>query len=439
MARYNQYNRNRMSLNTVDFQPTVFTPIEFRPVEQDYSILERAMAKQEERKEKAVTQQSLVKQALGKAREQLHQDDETLAWFDAKARKIEDDIKTASEVGDYATALQTGIEAAGDIVNDTELNARIRTNAQYKEEYERQRQRVGKGISQETFNWWAEKNPYKYSNIEQDGRVIGGEDWKSNFTPVDDLNWASIFAAAKELNMPEQGSSGGSSNLDEQGNVTNITKGGSTKYQRMRPEVIADAAQKLIGNNWSALVQDFDVKMHQLEKLEEQIGTLPEGSTERMLKEQQLNNLQLLLTGGNSVKLTNDVNGWITYFTRTVEKGLYSDNLSYNWVFSEGSSIGTNKTTTELDNLGSGGATTPSAQGFVEAINGGFNEMGTPLGQYAQQATGVADAAIGAYNTDNQNSNTIVNSSRKIGIYADNYDFGGSGSFQVGLNFNRKK
>ena len=54
------------------------------------------------------------------------------------------------------------IEAAGDVANDTELNARIRTNAQYKEEYERQRQRVGKGISQETFNWWAEKNPYKY-------------------------------------------------------------------------------------------------------------------------------------------------------------------------------------------------------------------------------------------------------------------------------------
>ena len=58
MPNYNPYNRRRMSLNTVDFQPTVFTPIEFKPVEQDYSILERAMAKQEERKEKATTQQS---------------------------------------------------------------------------------------------------------------------------------------------------------------------------------------------------------------------------------------------------------------------------------------------------------------------------------------------------------------------------------------------
>ena len=150
MPRYNQYNRNRMSLNSVDFQPTLFTPIEFKPVEQDFSILERAMAKQEERKEKAITQQSLVKQALGKAREQLHQDDETLSWFDAKARDIENNIQLSANLGDYATALQTGIIAAGDIANDKELNARIRTNAQYNEEVERQRQRINKGIKTAT-------------------------------------------------------------------------------------------------------------------------------------------------------------------------------------------------------------------------------------------------------------------------------------------------
>ena len=437
MPRYNQYNRNRLSLNTVDFQPAVFTPIEFRPVEQDYSILERAMAKQEERKEKAITQQSLVKQALGKAREQLHQDDETLGWFDAKARKIEDDIKTASEVGDYATALQTGIEAAGDIVNDTELNARIRTNAQYNEEYERQRQRVGKDISQATFNWWSKKNPYKYTNIEQDGRIIGGEDWKASFVPVNDLKWESIFAAAKELNSPEQGSSGGSSNLDKQGNVTNITKGGSTKYQRLRPEVIANAAQKLIGNNWDALVQDFEVKMDQLEELEKQIGNLEEGSAERLVKEQQYNNLQLLLTGGNSVKLTNDVNGWITYFTRNVEKGLYSDNLSYNWVFTEGSSIGTSTASTELSGDTFGGQLSPNAQEAIETVYGGFNQMNTQLGEYTQQATSVADAAIGQYNTTNQNySNT---SSRNIGLYDSNFDPKIKNNFDYKLNFNKKK
>lgn len=395
MPNYNPYNRRRLSLNTVDFQPTVFTPIEFKPVEQDYSILERAMAKQEERKEKAVTQQSLVKQALGKAREQLHQDDETLAWFDAKARKIEDNIKTAAEVGDYATALQTGIEAAGDVANDTELNARIRTNAQYKEEYERQRQRVGKGISQETFNWWAEKNPYKYSNIEQDGRVIGGEDWKSNFTPVDDIKWEGIFAMAKQLNMPEKGSSGSQSNLNKQGGITNITRGGNTQYERMRPEVIANAAQKLIGDNWDALVQDFDVKMHQIGQLEQQIASLEEGTNERLVKEQQLNHLQLLLTGGNGVKLTNDVNGWVTYFTRRVEEGLYSDNLSYNWVFSDSSSIGKEGTQGNGSGSGSGqyvlkGATPPTY------IKGGYNEIPSEVDPL--QATYIGQSAIDDFN-----------------------------------------
>jgi len=373
MARYNQYNRNRLSLNTVDFQPTVFTPIEFKPVEQDYSILERAMAKQEERKEKSVTQQSLVKQALGKAREQLHQDDETLAWFDAKARKIEDDIKTASEVGDYATALQTGIEAAGDIANDTELNARIRTNAQYNQEYERQRQRVGNGIDQDTFNWWVKNNPYKHTNIEENGRIIGAEDWKSNFTPVDDLKWENIFIAAKQLNMPEKGKSGGTTNLNDQGTITNITTSGETQYERMKPEVIANAAQKLLGDNWDALVQDFSVKMDKLGELREEIEQLPEGSTERMLKEEQFSSLNLLLTGGNNIKLTNDKNGWITYFTRRVEQGLYADNLSYNWVFSDSSSIGDSKSS---GGSGNGTFTSENPSPSLNTSRAGSNEMG---------------------------------------------------------------
>lgn len=378
MPRYNQYNRNRLSLNTVGFQPTVFTPIEFRPVEQDYSILERAMAKQEERKEKAVTQQSLVKQALGKAREQLYQDDKTLTWFDARARKIEDNIKTAAEVGDYATALQTGIEAAGDIANDTELNARIRTNAQYKEEYNKQRDRIGKGISQETFNWWAEKNPYKHTNIYNNGEITGAEDWKAEFTPVDDIKWEGIYALATQLTKPEKGSTGSSSNVDKNGVIKDITTTGSNQYERLSPEDIAATAQSIIGNNWDALVQDFNVQTYRIEKLNKEIISLPENNPERLLKEQQLANLNLLLTGDNCIALANNKEGWITYYTRMVEKGLYSQPLSYNWTFKEGSSIGRY-------------ATNPNPNA---APNDGYNNR--------QSATGSSGTAAGSNNMPQQ-------------------------------------
>lgn len=337
MPRYNQYNRNRLSLNTVDFQPTVFTPIEFRPVEQDYSILERAMAKQEERKEKAVTQQSLVKQALGKAREQLHQDDETLAWFDAKARKIEDDIKTASEVGDYATALQTGIEAAGNIANDTELNARIRTNAQYNEEYNKQRQRIGNGIGQATFDWWVKTNPYTHTNIyDKEGRITGAQDWKAENTPVDDLNASQLAFTAFKLLSPEKSNSSGSSNVKPgtEKEYNELTSGYTNNYEKITVDRIYTNINEIIGsdpNNWRAARQGFQVALNELDKLRQERDAYEVGSEEYNLRNQQYEDQLSYFRGENNQDLANNEEGWKLYTARIITDNMFAKGLAYNW------------------------------------------------------------------------------------------------------------
>lgn len=337
MPRYNQYNRNRLSLNTVDFQPTVFTPIEFRPVEQDYSILERAMAKQEERKEKAITQQSLVKQALGKAREQLHQDDETLAWFDAKARKIEDDIKTASEVGDYATALQTGIEAAGNVANDTELNARIRTNAQYNEEYDKQRDRIGKGISQATFDWWVDTNPYTHTNIyDKEGRVTGAQDWKAENTPVDDLNASQLAFTAFKLLSPEKSNSSGSSNVKPgtEQEYNELTSGYTNNYEKISVDRIYTNINEIMGsdpNNWRAARQGFQVALNELDKLKQERDKYEVGSEEYNLRNQQYEDQLSYFRGENNQDLANNEEGWKLYTARIITDNMFAKGLAYNW------------------------------------------------------------------------------------------------------------
>ena len=337
MPRYNQYNRNRLSLNTVDFQPTVFTPIEFRPVEQDYSILERAMAKQEERKEKAVTQQSLVKQALGKAREQLHQDDETLAWFDAKARKIEDDIKIASEVGDYATALQTGIEAAGNIANDTELNARIRTNAQYNEEYNKQQQRIGNGIGQATFDWWVKTNPYTHTNIyDKEGRVTGAQDWKAENTPVDDLNASQLAFTAFKLLSPEKSNSSGSSNVKPgtEQEYNELTSGYTNNYEKISVDRIYTNINEIMGsnpNNWRAARQGFQVALNELDKLRQERDAYEVGSEEYNLKNQQYEDQLSYFRGENNQDLANNEEGWKLYTARIITDNMFAKGLAYNW------------------------------------------------------------------------------------------------------------
>lgn len=337
MPRYNQYNRNRLSLNTVDFQPTVFTPIEFRPVEQDYSILERAMAKQEERKEKAITQQSLVKQALGKAREQLHQDDETLAWFDAKARKIEDDIKTASEVGDSATALQTGIEAAGNTANDTELNARIRTNAQYNEEYNKQRQRIGNGIGQATFDWWVKTNPYTHTNIyDKEGRITGAQDWKAENTPVDDLNASQLAFTAFKLLSPEKSNSSGSSNVKHgtEKEYNELTSGYTNNYEKITVDRIYTNINEIIGsdpNNWRAARQGFQVALNELDKLKQERDKYEVGSEEYNLRNQQYEDQLSYFRGENNQDLANNEEGWKLYTARIITDNMFAKGLAYNW------------------------------------------------------------------------------------------------------------
>lgn len=337
MPNYNPYNRRRLSLNTVDFQPTVFTPIEFKPVEQDYSILERAMAKQEERKEKAVTQQSLVKQALGKAREQLHQDDETLGWFDAKARKIEDDIKIASEVGDYATALQTGIEAAGDVANDTELNARIRTNAQYNEEYNKQRDRIGKGISQATFDWWVKTNPYTHTNIyDKEERVIGAQDWKAENTPVDDLNASQLAFTAFKLLSPEKSNSSGSSNVKPgtEQEYNELTSGYTNNYEKVSVDRIYTNINEIMGsdpNNWRAARQGFQVALNELDKLKQERDKFEVGSEEYNLRNQQYEDQLSYFRGENNQDLANNEEGWKLYTARIITDNMFAKGLAYNW------------------------------------------------------------------------------------------------------------
>lgn len=336
MPKYNPYNRQRLTLNTVDFQPTVFSPIEFKPVEADYSILERAMAKQEERKEKAVTQQSLVKQALGKAREQLHQDDDTLAWFDAKARDIENNIQIVANVGDYDSALQTGIAAAGDIANDTELNARIRTNAQYNEEYELQRKRIGNGINQATFDWWVKNNPYTHENIyDKDRNVIGAKDWKSEYTPVDDLDYAQLAQTAFKLLSPERNESSSTSNAVK-GTQTyaGVTKGGQSSYVRVTLDKIYTNINSIIGsnpNNWRAVRQGFQVALNELDKLREERDSYEIGSDEYNLRNQQYEDQLAYFKGENNQTLSNTEEGWKIYTARVLSDNMFAKGMAYDW------------------------------------------------------------------------------------------------------------
>lgn len=192
MPRYNQYNRNRLSLNTVDFQPTVFTPIEFKPVEQDYSILERAMAKQEERKQKALAQQANIKAAIS----QVELDESEDEWKQNYINNITKQINDAAAVGDYAGALETATTLAGDVAIDPALLGRERYNKERKKYLEELKAKKDRGdISEDSYQRAVAVNKYNYiDTFDDNGNIVGGSTWESNYDPRKKIDFAKVLA-----------------------------------------------------------------------------------------------------------------------------------------------------------------------------------------------------------------------------------------------------
>lgn len=266
MPRYNQYNRNRMSLNTVDFQPTVFTPIEFRPVEQDYSILERAMAKQEERKQQALSQQTNIKAAIS----QVELDESEDEWKQNYINNINKQINDAAAVGDYAGALETATMIAGDVANDPALRGRERYNKERQEFIKSiEAKRNADLISETSYRRALAQNTYNYEDIKDDnGRIVAGSKWTPAFDPAKDFKPKELLDDLKKyigVSKTTTGGGGGTTQqyYDKNGNPTtkaseavsiaSTTKGGS------RTESLEEVTEQQWRDAYDAWMQAHDL------------------------------------------------------------------------------------------------------------------------------------------------------------------------------------
>lgn len=214
--------RNNNRQQTVGWTPAVFQGEEWSPTPFDYSVMERSLARQEERQNKATQQISAVKVALGQAREKLHRDDATLQWFDEKANQIEQNLQDYANVGDFAGAINRAIQEAGDLATDAELAGHIRNNSEYQQQMKELDDMVNKNIiSNATANWIRKENPYSINfKRDGDGNVIGTEEWKFKEKPVADLDINKFIEEAFKSINPDQISGSVASNVyDSQGNL----------------------------------------------------------------------------------------------------------------------------------------------------------------------------------------------------------------------------
>ena len=213
MARHNRYNpyynQDRMTLNTVGFAPAVFNPIEFKPVEADYNILERSFAKQEERKQKAIAQQSAVQAAISQV-ELAPEEDE---WKQNYIANINNQIQEYANLGDYAGAMNMATQLAGTVSNDPALRGRERYNTERQEFIKQLEQKRAKGlISDDSYERALAQNVYNYHDItDNNGNIVAGSKWEPAFNPRnkvslnDALDWMKLHLGVSTTEIANGG------------------------------------------------------------------------------------------------------------------------------------------------------------------------------------------------------------------------------------------
>ena len=305
-------NINRMSLSTAGFSPVVFSPIEFKPVEANYGTLERSLARQEARQREAVEKQSAVDLVLGDVEFKLHNDPETQAWWNAYKDNIKNQIQTAVDTGDYATAINTAVRLAGQIKDDTQLNSRIKANQEYQERVdETHNRRLAGQISLDTERWWLANNQFKYKDVidENTGNIIGGTSYIDLGTPVADINIAEFTKKAFDLVSPRQ--------TDIQ--VTN-NDGTSTHDKRIwvtRQSIIdnLDDILDMTPSARNAMFQRYQVEKHIYDEL------LKDSNVNQDRLNQQR---QLIEKNGSPVSFKE-------FCVRMIEQSAISQNLAYDY------------------------------------------------------------------------------------------------------------
>lgn len=258
-----RYKQDRMSLNTVGFQPTVFNALEYKPVEVDYTPLARSFAQQEARQNNAIEKASAVDVALGKIETELHNDPETQAWFNNYKNNIRQQINDAIEVGDYGEAVKIATRLAGQVSSDSSILGRMRANQEYKTRADETHKRVIAGkISPDTERWWLANNQFKYEDvIDENGNIIGGTSYDTLETPVDDINIAEFTKDAFKMITP------GST---DKRTINKDGTGESHQHQWVTRKQIVDNLNEIlkdIPGAETAMMQRFQVEQYKYQQL----------------------------------------------------------------------------------------------------------------------------------------------------------------------------
>lgn len=325
---------SKMSLKTPQFNPVGFTPSQYEYKAADMGILERSLAQKEARMKEAVQNKSAIDRALGEIETKLNPSE--AEWFEGYKNDIRNQVQSSIDSGDYGAAVRNATLLAGSVVQDPRILGRIRSQEAYEKELQTQQARRDRGeISQNTYDWWANKNKYSYTdNTDASGNYIEGSPWKAESTPVKDINWAEQAATAFKLITPKKGSStrgGGHSttNSDGTGDGNKWSKSSST--EQITVEDILGNIDELLSSTpdgYRQAEQAFDVATFDLKRLQEKYNSLADDDPNKDIIGEQLDaRKKLMYKNGSPIS-------YKEYYARMITDNKYAHTLAYKWTTS---------------------------------------------------------------------------------------------------------
>ena len=221
----------RISLKEYSINPAQITFGQFTPQVKDMSIAQRSYLELNNRRKESSEKLGALDESLGKIRDNLHQDPETLAWFDNYINEQKAKIQTYVDNNDFSTAINKTVRLAGSVINDGNLTGRLYANEKYNK-YVKDLDDMLKAnkIDQSIYDWAKDNHQYKYKELtDNEGNVVGGDLDMDTSLPVPGINFAANAMAAFKMITPKKSGSSTSratevSNLSDQ----DITRGKAT-------------------------------------------------------------------------------------------------------------------------------------------------------------------------------------------------------------------
>lgn len=323
-----------MSLKTQQFNPVVFTPSQYEYQAADMSLLERSLAQREARMKEAAQNKSAIDRTLGEIETKLNPSE--AEWFEGYKSDIKNQIQSSIDSGDYGAAIRNATLLAGSVVQDPRILGRIRAQEAYDKELQTQQARRDRGeISQNTYDWWANKNKYSYTdNTDASGNYIEGSPWKAESTPVKDINWAEQAATAFKLITPKKGSAtkgGGHSTTNADGTGDGNKWSRSNSREEITVEDILGNIDELLSatpDGYRQAEQAFDVATFDLKRLQEQYNNLADDDPNKSVIGEQLDaRKKLMYKNGSPIT-------YKEYYARMITDNKYAHTLAYKWTTS---------------------------------------------------------------------------------------------------------